>query len=245
MDMSPRRVAIVAALEREVWPIVKHWRSVEREHDGREFKFFENDRAVMVCGGIGKDAARRATEAIIFFYKPAAVISAGFAGALDSELKVGMPVPVRKVIDAADGSSYHFDSGNFTLITATEVAGVGQKEKLANAYAAHVVDMEAAAVARGAQKHGVQFLAFKAISDELDFEFPSMQRFITHSGRFQTARFAAFAMLRPWLWPKLFQLARSSAKATKTLCGWLDQYNHPAEKLENPATGLHPILRAR
>jgi adenosylhomocysteine nucleosidase len=245
MDMSAPKVAIVVALEREVSPIIKRWRSEEREYDGRRFRFFENDRAVVVCGGIGKQAARRATEAIVSWYKPTAVISAGFAGALHSELKVGMPVRVRKLIDAADGSSYDLEGGTFTLISTSEVAGAGQKEKLARAYGAQAVDMEAAAVALGAQKHGVQFLAYKAISDEVDFELPAMQRFITHDGRFQTARFAAFGMLRPWLWPKLIQLARNSAKATKTLCEWLDQYNHPAEKLENPATGLHPILRVR
>jgi adenosylhomocysteine nucleosidase len=245
MDMSAHKVAIVAALEREVSPIVKRWRLVEREHEGREFRCFENDRAVLVCGGIGQDAARRATEAVISIYKPMVVISAGFAGAMDPKLKIGMPVPVGKVIDAADGSSYDFAGGSFTLITVKEVAGAGKKQKLANAYGAHAVDMEAAAVARGAQKYGVQFLAFKAVSDEMDFEFPSMQPFITHDGRFQTARFAAFAVLRPWLWPTLVQLARNSAKATKTLCDWLDQYNHPAEKLENPTLSLHPIFRVR
>jgi adenosylhomocysteine nucleosidase len=245
MDMSAPKVAIVVALEREVSPIIERWRSEEREYDGRKFRFFENDRAVVVSGGIGKEAARRATEAVVSLYKPTTVISAGFAGALDSELKVGMPVPVRKVIDASDGSSYDLEGGTFTLISTSEVAGAGQKEKLAKAYGAHAVDMEAAAVASGAQQHGVQFLAYKAISDEVDFEFPAMQRFIKGDGRFQTARFAAFAVIRPWLWPKLVQLARNSARATKTLCDWLDQYNHPAEKLENPATGLHPILRVR
>jgi adenosylhomocysteine nucleosidase len=241
--MSAPKIAIVAALEREVSPIIKHWRSEEREHDGRKFKFFENHRAVLVCGGIGKDAARRATEAVIFLYQPTAVISAGFAGALDPTLKAGVAVSVRKIIDAADGSSQNFDGPGLTLITTSEVAGVGQKEKLARAYAGHAVDMEAAAVARGAQQHGVRFQAFKAISDELDFEFPALQDFITYDGRFRAVRFAAFALLRPWLWPKLMQLARNSRKATRTLCDWLDQYNHPAEKLENPAAGMHPIAR--
>lgn len=135
--MSAHKVAIVAALEREVSPIVKRWRLVEREHEGREFRCFENDRAVLVCGGIGQDAARRATEAVISIYKPMVVISAGFAGAMDPKLKIGMPVPVGKVIDAADGSSYDFAGGSFTLITVKEVAGAGKKQKLANAYGAH------------------------------------------------------------------------------------------------------------
>ena len=57
------RIAIVAALEREVRPLVKQWRMTEKQHDQRRFQFFENDRAVLVCGGIGGEAARRATEA--------------------------------------------------------------------------------------------------------------------------------------------------------------------------------------
>ena len=83
------KIAIVAALEREVRPLIQQWKPVEREYDGREYKFFENDRAVLVCGGIGPEAARRATEAIIRLYAPVLVQSVGFAGALDSTLKVG------------------------------------------------------------------------------------------------------------------------------------------------------------
>jgi adenosylhomocysteine nucleosidase len=240
-----RDVAIVAALEREVSPIIKRWVLEEREHNGRKFKFFENDRAVLVCGGIGPQAARLATEAVISLYRPGIVISAGFAGALVPNLKVGMALPVKTVIDAADGSTYDFEGGSFVLLTVNEVAGTGQKEKLAQAHAAHAVDMEAAAVARCAQQYGVRFLAFKAVSDEQDFELPSMHRFITHHGRIRTFRFAAFAVFRPWLWRELMQLARNSAKATKTLCDWLDQYNHAAEKLENSKPGLHPIFRVR
>lgn len=59
------RVAIVAALEREVRPLIRHWRGSEKEHGGRRFRFFENRELVLVCGGIGADAARRAAEAVI------------------------------------------------------------------------------------------------------------------------------------------------------------------------------------
>ena len=83
------RLAIVAALEREVRPLVKSWRATEKEHDGRRFRFFENGDVVLVCGGIGAAAARRASEAVIAIFDPKIVCSAGFAGALDPKLKVG------------------------------------------------------------------------------------------------------------------------------------------------------------
>src|SRR5439155_1080990 len=80
----------------EVWPLVKQWSASEREFDGRQFRFFENARAVLVCGGIGAEAARRATEAIIRLYQPVAVESVGFAGALDSRLEVGTVIGVKR-----------------------------------------------------------------------------------------------------------------------------------------------------
>ena len=58
--------------------------------------------------------------------------------------------------------------------------------KLAQSYGAQAVDMEAAAVARGAQARGVRFMAVKAISDESTFAMPSMDRFV--DGRVNFAR---------------------------------------------------------
>jgi adenosylhomocysteine nucleosidase len=232
MSASAPKVAIVAALEREVWPQVKRWRAVEGEYDERRFRFFENERAVVVCGGIGREAARRAAEAVIGLYDPVAVISIGFAGGLTPEMKVGFPVSVRKMIDMSDGSNINFPGGGYTLITATGIAGKEQKRKLAEAYRADAVDMEAAAVAQSAQLHNKFFLTFKTISDEFDFELPGMERFITPSGSFQTARFTLYSAMRPWLWVKLIRLWRNSAKASRTLCNWLDQYNYPAERVE-------------
>src|ERR1700741_4462921 len=97
-------VAIVAALEREIWPLVRHWHVSEREYSGRRFRVFESEERVAVCGGIGPQAARRAAAAIISLYRPVLVLSVGFAGALDERLRVGDVFEPRQVIDANDGS---------------------------------------------------------------------------------------------------------------------------------------------
>ena len=102
MDMP--KVAIVAALEREISSLTRGWSRVAREYDGRGFTFFERDDMVVVCGGIGEQAARRAAEAVIAFYHPALVQSVGFAGALDASLSVGDILTPSVVIDARDGS---------------------------------------------------------------------------------------------------------------------------------------------
>jgi adenosylhomocysteine nucleosidase len=142
------KVAMVAALEREVRPLIKHWHSVDREYEGRRFKFFESADAVLICGGMGAEAARRATEAVIALYRPELVQSVGFAGGLDPAFKVGEIFSPSRVIDARDGSSVETSAGSGVLVSSATVAGPEQKRKLAESYRAQAVDMEAAAVAR-------------------------------------------------------------------------------------------------
>ncbi len=227
------KVAIVAALEREVRPLIKNWRAVERDYDGQKYKFFENERAVLVCGGIGPEAARRATEAIINLYAPVLVQSAGFAGALDSTLKVGTVLTPICVVDAKDGSRIEAGVGHWVLVSVDHPASVLQKAKLAEAYWAHAVDMEAAAVARAAQAHDITFVGLKAISDEADFEMPPVERFIGRSGQFRTLAFAGFVAVRPWLWLRVIQLAKNSSTAATALCEWLAQQDHDPESIDS------------
>jgi adenosylhomocysteine nucleosidase len=216
-------IGIVAALEREVRPLVKKWRVREREHDGRRFRFFENGDVVLICGGIGAAAARRAAEALIALFHPNVVYSAGFAGALDPALKVAAILRPGRMINASDASSTHVEGGNGTLVSFGSVASPEQKVKLRDSFGAQAVDMEAAAVARAAEARGVAFGVVKAVSDEIDFEFPAMERFVNSEGRFSEGRFAMFAAMRPWLWPRVIRLARNGKRASRALCAYLDE----------------------
>jgi adenosylhomocysteine nucleosidase len=216
MDMP--KLAIVAALEREVRPLVRMWRVSEREHDGRGFRFYEDNEKVLVCGGIGAEAARRATQAVIVIFAPTVVYSVGFAGALDPALKVGTVIQPAQVIDARDGSRVNVSGGEGVLVSFGSVASPAQKAKLKESFGAQAVDMEAAAVARAAQLRGVEFRAMKSISDEFDFGFPATEQFVDSLGSFQQARFAVHAALRPWLWLKVGALAVNSNLASRTLC---------------------------
>lgn len=214
-------VAIVAALEREVAPLVRRWRVVDQEHGGRKFRFFESGNAVVVCGGMGFEAARRATEATIALYRPSVVLSVGFAGALDEKLRVGDLLEPRYVVDARDGSRTDTGSGSGVLVSSPAVAGAEQKAKLAKSYGAQAVDMEAAAVAKGADARGLRFAAVKAISDEVGFAMPPMDRFIAADGSFRARSFALYAASRPFIWPDVLRLAQNSARAARALSAML------------------------
>jgi len=239
------KVAIVAALEREVRSLLKWngrgWHAVEREHGGHRFRFFEdgkNNDVVLICGGIGAVPARRAAEAVIALYAPAVIYSVGFAGALEPEVKVGNVFQPAQVIDAGDGSRVNLREGKGILVSFASVATPAKKARLKAAFGAQLVDMEAAAVARAAQARGVEFVTVKSVSDEFDFTFPEMERFLDSEGQFQQLRFAGFAFLRPWSWGKFNQLLKNSNLASARLGDWLiTSLNRMIARASAPAPG--------
>lgn len=239
------KVAMVAALEREIAPLIKNWTRIQREHEGHKFSFFEQDDIVAVCGGIGMQPARRADDAVIALYHPAELHSVGFAGALNKSMHVGDILSPAVVIDARDGSRHQLPGGTGTILTFMAVADAAQKRKLAQAYAAAAVDMEAAAVAAAADVRGIVFGATKVISDELDFDMPSIGNFVSAEGRFKTPSFVLYVVLRPWRWKSVAVLARNSKKASRALCANLEDFCRDASKAAAiPGAGAKSALRS-
>lgn len=214
-------IAIVAAMEREISPLVREWRVNDRQHEGRRYKFFEHANAVLVCGGIGAQAAARAAQAVVELYGPDAMVSAGFAGSLSPELRVGQIFLPSRVSDAASGKIYEAECGAGTgggmLLTIAEIAGREEKHRLVEHFQARALDMEAAAVAEVAAKSDLRFMAVKAISDEMEDELPPMQEFVRSDGRFATGRFLLYVVLRPWVWPAIFRLTQNASEASRNL----------------------------
>src|SRR5579885_3306082 len=115
------RIAIIAALEREIRPLVRNWQLNHREYEGRNFRVFERDDVVAIGGGIGPGAARRAAEALLALYDPQAIYSVGFAGALDPSLKIADVIRPARVVNASDGSSIALANGLGVLVSFTSV----------------------------------------------------------------------------------------------------------------------------
>lgn len=216
------KIAIVAAMEREIAPLVRGWqRGTLPSGEGR-FTCFERDSVVAVVSGIGCKNAERAARAIVDDHRPALLISVGLAGALIRSLKVASVFTPNVVVDAADGAEYRCaaDSNHVSggvLVSATDIAGAAAKRELVNRFHGLVVDMEAAGVARVAQQEQIAFRCVKAISDEADFVMPPMGKFLNAAGEFQSGRFALWAASRPWQWARVVALARNSKRAIMVL----------------------------
>jgi len=216
-------IAIIAALDRELAPLVSGWKSAAFAHNSRNFRVFEDAGRVAIAGGIGCHAAQAAARAVVEQFKPQLLMSAGLAGALISSLKVASVVTPNVIVDSATGKEYRCETGGGVLVTAGEVAGSESKHKLVEKFHALAVDMEAAAVAEVAQQAGINFRCVKAISDEAAFVMPPVNRFVDGEGKFRNLRFGAWVVLRPQWWPATFALMRNSNKAAEALCKWLKQ----------------------
>jgi adenosylhomocysteine nucleosidase len=222
------RLAIIAALESELQPLVKAWKKSVLSVDGKAVTCHEGEEAIAVAGGIGSRRAGAVARAVVEAFRPQVLVSAGLAGALIPTLKVGAVVLPNVIVDAETGVEYRCDVGGDVigggiLVTAQEVAAAESKRRLVERFHALMVDMEAAGVARVAQQKGTGFRCVKAISDESDFVMPPLSRFVTADGQFEQGKFVRWLALRPQHWAKTIALGRNSARASRALCDWLRQ----------------------
>ncbi len=184
---------------------------------------------VAACAGAGAGAATRAFAEIEKDGAVSQVVSVGWSGALNDELERGRTYWVSGVIDARTGE--RFPAENFAdsvevsqnpanptdsgvlLVTASRVADEAEKRRLAAAYGADLVDMEAAAVARLALMRGIPFFCLKGVSDGLSDQLPDFNRFISDDGQFKLLLFTLSVLFRPWYWSALMRMGENSKKA--------------------------------
>jgi adenosylhomocysteine nucleosidase len=210
------RTAIIAALPGELKPIVRGWKRETR--DGvLVWSYRDENLWVAACAGAGQAAATRAFAAVEQDSPVDLVFSIGWAGALRPDLAAGSAHNVAGVIDTHTGERFRCDAGagDLWLATSPVVAGEAEKHRLAQTYGAALVDMEAAAVARLAHMRGIPFYAIKGVSDVFYAKLPDFNPFLDANGRFRTARFTLYALLRPWYWPALIKMGENSKNASQ------------------------------
>jgi adenosylhomocysteine nucleosidase len=221
------RVAIVAAMERELRPLVRGWK---REMTAEGVTIYTSDRAIALYAGLGAQRAWLATTAALRLGPIRRIISAGWAGGLHEGIVPGGVWRVREVVDSATGEVLEITPADGTktvgavLVTANTVTSAADKQRMRQMYSADLVDMEASAVAEVARRNKIPFSAIKAVSDGHDFDLPRMERFTTEDGQFLHASFAAYVGLRPIWWMPVARLARDSGRASRNLAAELERY---------------------
>ena len=234
------RTAIIAAMPGELKPLVHGWSHEKRDRVHLWRRRFDGGEWVAACAGAGQSAATRALAAVEKDGPVASVLSVGWAGALSEGFLCGQAYRISGVIDTMTGERFkipQFATGgskkqpDIWLATSPKVAGAAEKQRLAAAYRAGLVDMEAAAIARLAAMRGIAFHCIKGVSDGFSDQLPDFNRFLTREGRFQTARFTVFALFHPGYWPALKQMGENSKKASQSMAETILELLDPQETI--------------
>jgi adenosylhomocysteine nucleosidase len=212
------RIGIISAMEREVAPFISGWDSIRLQTTPLVMRTDHSNETAYVASGIGREPGIAASEALVAAFKPDVLVSAGFAGALIPERKVGDEVLVGIVVDGTTGESFQTESSsNRRIVSSGFIANRSAKLELHSRYDAEAVDMEGAAVGTVAKRHGIPFYAVKTISDELDFPMLPFACFVDGQGNFRLVEFLGHVSLRPTHWQGLIRMGRNSSKAAARL----------------------------
>jgi adenosylhomocysteine nucleosidase len=159
-----------------------------------------------------------------------AVISTGFAGALDPRLRVGDVFLAHTVLEFGTGLEYAVSLPECVepavrgrLLTVDSVAQDAATKARLRQTGADAVDMEAAALARAAHGRQLPFFCIRAVSDDartsFEVNFNAARR---PDGRFSGWRIAAQAGLSPRRWRHLMDLKRAGEQASRNLAAFFE-----------------------
>jgi adenosylhomocysteine nucleosidase len=184
-------------------------------------------KAILVADGPGGQLAGAATDAARRRFRPDAVVSTGFCGALDPALNVGDVFIATAVIDQESGGQYAaFEpehripaAGAGVIVSVNRVASSAREKQKLRATGARAVEMEAAAVAARALIWDVPFYCIRSVSDGAsegwDIDFNRMR---DEKGRFSRGRIVLSALAKPWpRIPSLVKLERGCRRAAESL----------------------------
>src|SRR6185437_2325664 len=213
---------LLTALRKLKWPL-------DYAYEG----IWESRRMMLAANGAGPKLAAQAVEVAIRAVMVAelsssrleAVVSTGWCGALDPELRESQIVVATQVLDVSTNETFdcapieadgEFISG--VIASQNSIAnGANEKERL-RTLGAVAIDMEAAGAAARAKRAGLPFYCIKVVSDRADESFPfDLNKFRTSEGRIARGKIVVQALAHPKRLPVLFQLKRRTAAAARAL----------------------------
>jgi len=166
--------------------------------------------ALLVANGAGWKRAAAAAAAGIEAWRPEAVVSTGFCGALDESLGVA------DVVVGTDG----LRGGNRgTILTVDHVVRTAEEKRKLKESGAVAVEMEAAAVAERARERGLPFHCVRAVTDLAGESLANdFQAALRSDGHFATITILQGALRHPSTRvPELLRLRARCKRAARAL----------------------------
>jgi adenosylhomocysteine nucleosidase len=235
-DLAEADIGIVCALPMELSGFLQRCEKV-RTYTGGDFTYrgglYDGIRIVVVEAGTGRARARRATHALIDAHHPRWVLSCGFAGGLQTDLKRGDIVVGNRLL-ATDAPEVLVDFQMAPdpahglhvgpLLTVDEIVrSAAEKQELGKQYDALAVDMETHAVASLCKERQQRFFAVRVLTDDASTDLP--KEVLSLLGTTGAVRFGAVVgslFKRPGSAQDMWQLREDANVAAKRLADFLD-----------------------
>lgn len=163
-------IAITFALPTESSGLRRHLRDIRKVAKMVSGKIGDHEVTVSHTGVGAKNCSER-MEALLHQTRPRIVISSGFAGGVDDDLRVGDLILAenfsdRQLLASAERILRDRTPKVAKLFTSTSIVdSVAERRQIACASGAAAVDMETGAIVEICNAHGVPLLSLRAISD--------------------------------------------------------------------------------
>ena len=203
--MTPARIGVVVGLEAEA-RLARAW-------------------GIPVAVGGGTSAGAE-TAAAGLVHSVQALVSFGLAGGLDPALRPGT-ILVPSYISSSHGTHWYTDTDlnellggctGHTLLGDGTILATIQAKQDARSHGFDAVDLESAAVAAIAQRHGLPFAVLRAVCDPADRSLPRAALVaLDVTGRIGGLRVLAAALSNPTELPALIALALDANRARRAL----------------------------
>ncbi len=224
--MGQQTVAVIAPMPNELAPVVRMLglrRSGERGGLPVFTGTVDGVEVVATRTGIGRARAEAVTEDLLRATDVARVVVVGIAGGLAPASAVGDLIAPEAVVDEATGERFRATPVGGVAVGGVIRTGGEDDYRFDDADVARLVDqgytaldMETAAVARACERHGVPWLAFRAVSDMAGDSSlgPVVMELVDRAGRPRVGASIRFLVGHPGRIPRLVRLGRDARAAT-------------------------------
>lgn len=229
---EPADIGIVAALPMEVAPLVARLRDVRKYSTERHTVtegYAGSKLVALIVSGVGVQRVRRGTELLLAGHRPRWVLSAGFAGALDPEMKRNDVVFPHEVLDAQGlrisipleiedaRTGPRLRTGRLLSVDHI-VRTAAEKAELRQTFGADLIDMETIAPARLCADRGIRFLSLRVISDDASSDLPpEVLSIMGPSGGYRIGAAVGAIWKRPSSLKDLLKLRDHASEASRRL----------------------------
>lgn len=250
--MMNKTICIIGALKEEIAEIKERMVVEDSMRLGSAVAFsgfWKGKRVLLLLSGIGKYRAQNALSNACVKFSLSTVISIGYAGGLDPDLREGDLVIANRVFDSdvvsmglqsAKVFEICFDetlinqvlekcpeskSHRGGLITLNEAICEPEKKRdLGNRFPVVAVDMETAGLLSLAVENQLSFLSVRSITDTVDHELVSFANCVDETGKISTVKVGWHILTHLGTVPKIRKLRDHCRKATHNLTHFVEEF---------------------